>query len=34
VPSLEEVKPQIEQALQQRKLAAFREDLMKKAKIQ
>jgi peptidyl-prolyl cis-trans isomerase C len=34
VPALEEVKPQIEQALQQRKLAAFREDLMKKAKVQ
>ncbi|UGQ48534.1 peptidylprolyl isomerase [Massilia endophytica] len=34
VATLEELKPQIEQALQQRKLAAFREELMKKAKIQ
>ena len=34
VPPLEEVKQQVAESLQQRKLAAFREDLMKKAKIQ
>lgn len=33
-PALEEVKPQIAEALQQRKLQAFQEDLRKKAKIQ
>lgn len=34
VPSLEEVKPQIAESLQQQKLQAFQEDLRKKAKIQ
>ena len=34
VPPFEEVKQQVTEQLQQRKLAAFREDLMKKAKIQ
>jgi len=34
VPPLEEVKQQVSESLQQRKLAAFREELMKKAKIQ
>jgi peptidyl-prolyl cis-trans isomerase C len=33
-PSLEEVKQQVSEQLQQRKLAAYREELMKKAKIQ
>jgi len=34
VPSLEEVKPQIAESLQQKKLAAYQEELRKKAKIQ
>lgn len=34
VPAFDEVKQQVAEQLQQRKLAAFREDLMKKAKIQ
>ena len=34
VPPLEEVKQQVAESLQQRKLAAYREDLMKKAKVQ
>jgi len=34
VPALEEVKQQVAESLQQRKLAAYREELMKKAKIQ
>lgn len=34
IPSLEEVKGQVAESLQQKKLAAFREDLLKKAKIQ
>jgi peptidyl-prolyl cis-trans isomerase C len=34
IPPLDEVKQQVAESLQQRKLAAFREDLMKKAKIQ
>jgi peptidyl-prolyl cis-trans isomerase C len=34
VPPLEEVKQQVAESLQQRTLAAFREELMKKAKIQ
>lgn len=34
IPSLEEVKPQISESLQQKKLQAFQEDLRKKAKIQ
>ncbi|RZI41914.1 peptidylprolyl isomerase [Herbaspirillum sp. HC18] len=34
LPSLEEVKPQIAESLQQKKLQAFQEDLRKKAKIQ
>jgi len=34
VPPLEEVKQQVQESLQQRKLAAFREELMKKAKVQ
>ena len=33
VPPLEQVKQQVEDSLQQKKLAAFREELMKKAKI-
>lgn len=34
IPTLEEVKPQIAESLQQKKLQAFQEDLRKKAKIQ
>ena len=34
IPPLEEVKQQVAESLQQRKLAAYREDLMKKAKVQ
>jgi peptidyl-prolyl cis-trans isomerase C len=34
IPPLEEVKQQVSESLQQKKLQAFREDLMKKAKIQ
>ena len=34
VPSLDEVKQQIAESLQQKKVAAFRDELMKKAKIQ
>jgi peptidyl-prolyl cis-trans isomerase C len=34
IPSLEEVKPQIVESLQQKKLQAYQEDLHKKAKIQ
>ncbi len=34
LPKLEEVKPQIAQQLQQQKLAAFQEDLRKKAKVE
>ncbi|WGG52925.1 peptidylprolyl isomerase [Rugamonas sp. DEMB1] len=34
LPSLDEVKGQIAEAMQQKKIAAFRDDLMKKAKIQ
>lgn len=34
IPPLEEVKDRVAEGLQQRKLAAFREELMKKAKIQ
>jgi peptidyl-prolyl cis-trans isomerase C len=34
LPSLEEVKGQIAEAMQQKKIAAFRDELMKKAKIQ
>ncbi|SDD51258.1 peptidyl-prolyl cis-trans isomerase C [Massilia sp. PDC64] len=34
IPPLDEVKQQVAESLQQRKLAAFREELMKKAKIQ
>jgi peptidyl-prolyl cis-trans isomerase C len=34
VPPLDEVKQQVQESLQQRKLATFREELMKKAKIQ
>jgi len=34
IPPLEEVKQQVAESLQQRKLATFRDDLMKKAKIQ
>ena len=34
IPPLEEVKQQVAESLQQRKLAAFRDELMKKAKIQ
>ncbi len=34
LPTLEEVKPQIAESLQQKKLQAFQEDLRKKAKIQ
>jgi len=34
IPALAEVKGQVAESLQQKKLAAFREDLMKKAKIQ
>jgi peptidyl-prolyl cis-trans isomerase C len=34
VPTLEEVKPQIAEALQQKKLQAYREQLRAKAKVQ
>lgn len=34
LPSLEEVKPQVEEALQQKKLQAYQEELVKKAKVQ
>jgi peptidyl-prolyl cis-trans isomerase C len=34
LPSFEEVKPQIAESLQQRKLQQFQQDLKKKAKIQ
>ena len=34
VPTLEEVKPQISESLQQKKLQAFQQDLRKKAKVQ
>jgi peptidyl-prolyl cis-trans isomerase C len=34
IPALDEVKQQVAEQLQQRKLAAFREELMKKAKVQ
>jgi peptidyl-prolyl cis-trans isomerase C len=34
VPPMEEVKQQIAESLQQRKLASYRDELMKKAKIQ
>ena len=34
LPSFQEVKPQIAQQMQQQKLAAFQEDLRKKAKIE
>ncbi len=34
VPSLDEVKGQIGEALQQKKVAALRDELLKKAKIQ
>lgn len=34
LPALEEVKPQIAEALQQKKLQAFQEDMVKKAKVQ
>ena len=34
IPPLEEVKQQVAEAVQQRKIATFRDDLMKKAKIQ
>jgi peptidyl-prolyl cis-trans isomerase C len=34
IPALEEVKPQIAESLQQKKLQAYQEDLRKKAKIQ
>jgi peptidyl-prolyl cis-trans isomerase C len=34
LPALEEVKGQVAESLQQRKIAAFRDELMKKAKIQ
>jgi peptidyl-prolyl cis-trans isomerase C len=34
LPALEEVKPQVEESLQQRKLQAYQEDLLKKAKVQ
>lgn len=34
IPALEEVKPQIAESLQQKKLQAFQEDLRKKAKVQ
>jgi peptidyl-prolyl cis-trans isomerase C len=34
VPAMEEVKPQIAESLQQKKLQAYQEDLRKKAKIQ
>ena len=34
LPSFEEVKPQIAQQMQQQKLAAYQEELRKKAKIE
>jgi peptidyl-prolyl cis-trans isomerase C len=34
IPALEEVKPQVEEALQQKKLQAYQETLLKKAKVQ
>lgn len=34
LPALEEVKPQVAEALQQRKIVAYREELIKKAKVQ
>ena len=34
IPPFEEVKQQVAESLQQKKLQAFREELMKKAKIQ
>jgi peptidyl-prolyl cis-trans isomerase C len=34
LPKLDDVKPQIAQQLQQQKLAAFQEDLRKKAKVE
>ena len=34
LPSLEEVKPQVEESLARRKLQAYQEDLVKKAKVQ
>jgi len=34
MPGLDTVKPQVAEALQQRKIAAYREELMKKAKVQ
>jgi peptidyl-prolyl cis-trans isomerase C len=34
LPAFEEVKPQIAQQMQQQKLAAFQEELRKKAKIE
>jgi peptidyl-prolyl cis-trans isomerase C len=34
LPTLEEVKPQIAEALQQKKLQAYQEELIKKAKVQ
>ena len=34
LPTLEEVKPQISEALQQKKLQAYQEDMIKKAKVQ
>ena len=34
LPTLDEVKPQIAEALQQKKLQAYQEEMVKKAKIQ
>jgi peptidyl-prolyl cis-trans isomerase C len=34
LPALDEVKPQVEESIQQRKLQAYQEDLLKKAKVQ
>ena len=34
LPTLEEVKPQIAEALQQKKLQAYQEEMIKKAKVQ
>jgi peptidyl-prolyl cis-trans isomerase C len=34
LPKLEEVKPQIQEALAQQKLAAYQEEMVKKAKVQ
>jgi len=34
LPTLEEVKPQIGEALQQKKLQAYQEEMVKKAKVQ